>query len=202
MAKTEAEQFFDTLVSKYIWPYFKKRGYKKTGNNFRYYDHTGWGKIVNFQKSIYYNKEFIHFTVNTGLYLSEAEQYHCGTTSFEKFQESMCMLRQRIGNLSDLKENLWFDIDNNVNKVDLTQTVEGYFVKYIIPYLDAINSKEDILKFFINGHRSHYIAAQIETLFANGYTELAKQQLEKELDKTTNSRYLEVLTKISERYAN
>jgi hypothetical protein len=200
MHKTEAEQIFDFLVSKNIWPHFKKRGYKKSGNNIRYYDNSGWGKIVNFQKSMFYNKEHIHFTINTGLYLSEAEQFHCGTQSFEKFHESMCMVRQRIGYLSDAKKDLWFDIDNNVNKEAFIQTIEGYVANYIIPYLDDINSKDDIIKFFLKGHKSEYIAAQIETLFANGHEELAKQQLQKELEKATNSYFLETLRKISERY--
>ena len=201
MSKTEAEIIFDSLVSKNIWPHFKKRGYKKTGNNIRYFDNSGWGKIVNFQKSMFYNKENINFTVNTGLYLSDAEQFHCGMQSFEKFSESRCMVRKRIGYLSDVKKDLWFDVDSKVDREALAKTIEGYFVNYIIPYLDSVNSKNDILNFFVKGHRSDYIVAQIETLFANGYAELAKQQLQKELGTSTNVHFLETLKKISEKYS-
>ena len=200
MSKTQAEQVFDLIISKNVWPYFKKRGYKKTGNKIRYYDNSGWGKIINFQKSIFYNKDHIHFTINTGLYLSEAEQFHCGAQSFEKFSESMCMVRKRIGYLTDVKEDLWFDISSNTDNDILVNTIESYFEKYIIPYLDSINSREDIINFFIKGHRSGYIAAQIQTLFVNGHIELARQQLQTELEKATNPYFLETLKKISERY--
>ncbi len=200
MPKTEAEQIFDFLVSKIIWPYFKQRGYKKIGNNIRFYDNSGWGKMVNFQKSMYYNKEDIHFTINTGLYLAEAEQFHCKKQSFDKFQESMCMVRKRVGYLSNEKKDLWFDINNSIDRTILTSQIERYFIHYIIPYLDGINSRDDILQCFLKGHRSEYIAAQIETLFANGYKHLARQQLQTELDKATSSYFLETLKRIAKSF--
>lgn len=200
MEKTEAEITFDYLVSRVVWPSFKERGYKKIGNNIRYYDSSGWGKIVNFQKSIFYSKEHIRFTINAGLYLSEAEQFHCGKQSFQKFHESMCMVRRRIGYLSKMKKDLWFDIDKNVDKEILNQTIENLIVNYLLPYLDAIKSKRDILDFFVKGHRSEYIIAQIETLYANGYNDLAGQYLQKELESATNPFFLDQLKKIADRY--
>jgi len=202
MSKTEVELSFDFLVSKIIWPHFKSRGYKKSNNNFRFYDPSGWGKILNFQKSIYFNKNFIKFTINTGLYLAEAEQFHCKMQSGEKFQESMCMVRQRIGHLSDSKTDLWFDLSEETDKIILYITVEKDVKDYIIPYLDSVNSRKDILTFFVNGHKSMYPAAQIQTLFFNGYKELAKLQLEEALKKTDNPHFKETLNEIKHKFDN
>src|SRR3982751_5214409 len=99
MPKTDVERDFDGLVSLIIWPIFKKKGYKKKGNNFRFFDTSGWGKIVNFQKSSFYNKNHINFTINIGLYLPEAEKFHCNQLSNEKFSEPSCIVRKRIGRL-------------------------------------------------------------------------------------------------------
>jgi len=200
MSKTEVEKSFDYLVSKIIWPHFKSRGYKKSANNFRFYDESGWGKIVNFQKSIYYNKSQIKFTINTGLYLSEAEQFHCNRQSGAKFQESMCVVRNRIGHLSDDKTDLWFDLDTETDKPNLNATIEKYVIDFIIPYLDSIKSRRDILKFFEDGHKSHYPAAQIQTLFVNGFKELAKEQLQNELKNTKNQYFIETLKKIEQTF--
>lgn len=87
MPKTFIEQSFDNLVSKIIWPTFKARAYKKIGNNFRCYDLSGWGKIVNFQKYDFNDKHYIQFTVNTGLYLPGYERFHCNIESRKKFFE-------------------------------------------------------------------------------------------------------------------
>ena len=198
MPKTEIEQSFDFLVSKIVWPNFKKRGYKKSANNFRYYNNLGWGKLVNFQKSIYQDKRHIKFTINTGLYLAEAENFHCNLQSHEKFHESMCLVRQRVGYLSNAKRDLWFDLNEQTDTTSLFETVENYFKEYIILYLDKINSIEDILKFLVEGHRSDYPAAQMQTLYFYGYKDLAKQQLQEALKTTNNPYYMETLKKIQQ----
>ncbi|QNF35598.1 DUF4304 domain-containing protein [Adhaeribacter swui] len=189
MPKSDSEQIFDFLVAKIIWPKFKERGYKKSVNNFRFYDQSGWGKIVNFQKSSFYDKDNIQFTINTGLYLAEAEQFHCNRQSAEKFQESMCLVRKRIGYLSDDQKDTWFSINIDTDKQVLFNNVERYFNDYILPFLDKVRNKEDILQILINGHKSEYKTAQIQTLHHNGYFELANQQLQDEL-RSTNNPYL------------
>ena len=65
---------FDKLVRQVLWPPFKALGYKKTGNNYRYYDPAGWGKIVQFQKSQWNSASELNFTVNVSLYLADLEQ--------------------------------------------------------------------------------------------------------------------------------
>jgi len=180
MAKTETERQFDNLVSKVIYPHFKAMGYKKKGNNFRYYDNDNeFGKIVNFQKSSFYSKDHIHFTVNVGLYLADFEFYLTGKKSAEKFSEPICAVRQRIGKLMS-KLDTWYDIDSETENIEKVQRkLEQDFLNCVIPYLNKIKTREDIIyHLIIEG--SDYTIAQIKTLYYNGQQERALNILKRE----------------------
>lgn len=200
MSKTDVERDFDALVSLIIWPLFKQRDYKKSGNNFRFYDTSGWGKIVNFQKSAFYDKNHINFTINIGLYLPEAEKFHCNQQSNEKFSEASCIVRKRIGRLIRENKDLWFDLNEQTEKNLLYSTVEKYFTDLVVPYLDKVSSKDDILKVLSSNYRSDYKASQIQTLYFNGYKKEAKQQLEEAKSSTRNVYFLETLKKIEQNF--
>jgi hypothetical protein len=93
MPKTSTQTQFDHFVSQQLWPAFKARGYRKTSNNFRYYEASGWGKILHLQKSQHGDRDNIHFTLNIGLYLPEAERLLLGKVAGEKFVEPVCIMR-------------------------------------------------------------------------------------------------------------
>ncbi|WP_256010233.1 DUF4304 domain-containing protein [Desertivirga xinjiangensis] len=201
MQKTDVETGFDFLVSQVIWPHFKQKGYKKSGNNLRFYDTSScWGKIVNFQKSCFYGKNHISFTVNIGLYLPEAEKFHCNQQANEKFQEVSCIVRKRIGRLTKENKDLWFDLTVQTDKNMLYTTVEKHSIDLVIPYLNKVNSKDDILKILSCGYRSEYKASQIQTLYSNGYKKEAKQQLEEAKNSTRNVSFLETLNEIEQSF--
>jgi len=196
MSKTETEKQFDRLVSKIIGPHFKSLGYKKSGNNFRYYDSDGeFGKIVNFQKSSYYGRDHIHFTINVGLYLAEFELYHTGKNSGEKFRESICAVRQRIGSLMN-KNDIWYDLNPETNITQLQERLEQNIVRKVIPYLNKIKTREDVItQLLIEG--SDYFIARIKTLFHNGHQERALNILEQEYRRVsdTGAKWLDDLKK-------
>jgi hypothetical protein len=110
MLKTAVQLRFDQLVTKVLWPAFKARGYRKTGNNFRYYDLLGWGKIVNIQKSAFGDRHNTRFTVNTGLYVAEADRIWTGRVAAEKFSEPDCLIRARIGQLNGSGQDHWYGL--------------------------------------------------------------------------------------------
>lgn len=186
MTKTETEKQFDYLVSKVIWPHFKVLGYKKTGNNLRYYDKDGeFGKIVNFQKSSFYSKDHINFTVNIGLYLAEFESYHTGKQSADKFKESICAVRQRIGQLIN-RYDTWYDLDSETDIAKLQERLEQNFLKKVIPYLNKIKTREDIInQLLIEG--SYYYIARIKTLYYNGHKERALNILAQEYGRASET---------------
>ncbi|NDV95271.1 DUF4304 domain-containing protein [Dysgonomonas sp. 521] len=196
MAKTEIEKKFDYLVSKIIWPHFKTLGYKKSGNNFRFYNEEGLGKIVNFQKSVYYDKQHIHFTINLGIYSMEIDKYWSSRQLGPKFLEYNCPIRIRIGRLLEDRD-IWFDLTNNIEEAKLYSKIENIFIKNILPYLAKFQSQEDIFKALLN--KIDLYPYEIKALFYNGYKKRALEELEKEIKRakeTGNNGYLENLIKL------
>jgi hypothetical protein len=182
--KTEAQTQFDTLVSKVIWPEFKKRGYGKSSNNFRYYDSAGWGKILSIQKSAFGDRSNIEFTLNIGLYLPEPERIWTGGTTMSnaRFLEPDCLIRKRIGQLKS-SADLWYELTDQSEFEYLFRLVEQDITSYVLPYLDRIDTIEDILRQLIQ-EREPNSALAIETLVVYGHREEAKQWIEDELATT------------------
>jgi hypothetical protein len=186
MPKTETKQKFDYLVSKVIWTHFKPLGYKKSGNNFRYYDDKdGFGKIINFQKSAYGDKENIRFTINIGLYLSDYEFYLCGKVSLEKFIESRCAVIRRIGVLMQTTDH-WYELNAKTDEKELYATVESDFIKYVNRFLKVVNSREDTVRALFGDYYNHSFA-RIKTLYFNGYEDKAMSLLN-EIYRRTNDK--------------
>lgn len=199
MAKTEIEEKFDYLVSKVIWSHFKPLGYKKSGNNFRFYDDTNeWGKIVNFQKSMYYNKEHIHFTINIGLFLNDT-YLNFGKPPGNKFTEPSCVIRNRIGDLMNTKDT-WYDLTPETDIENFSENIETIFKKYILSYLNKYKSKQDI--FFALTQKIRYSVNELECLFYNGYKKQALDALEKELKGAKNEHYIQNLLKTKNEFLN
>jgi hypothetical protein len=167
----DSEAVFNEIVKGELWPSFKKLGYKKAGNNFRYYNSAGWGRIVQFQKSRYNTGTKLSFTVNISLYLADFEYYLCSTKSEYKFQEAVCAVRKRLGPISGRQSDSWIIFDeysdrNYIKKI--VQQLHDDFMHHIHPYLAGIESKEDILAILAAGHNSNYPLAQIQTMFDAG----------------------------------
>lgn len=186
MDKTVTQQQFDGLVA-HIWAYFKPLGYRKKGNNFRFYDRENeWGKIVNFQKSQWGSKDNIRFTVNIGLYLAECEFYALNKKSGDNFTEPVCAIRNRIGLITDYKTDKWYDLNESVDIEKLRETIERNFTQFVIPYLNKFTTKEDI---FLSLSSPNYGTSAIgvinfgiiKALFYNGYKKQAFNLIEHHL---------------------
>ena len=185
MLKTDVQLRFDQLVTKVLWPAFKARGYKKTGNNFRYYDPLGWGKIVNIQKSAFGDRHDIHFTVNTGLYLAEADRQWTGRIAADRFLEPDCLIRARIGRLIGSGQDVWYELTEQTVSEVLCQQVERDVTTYVLPYLDRMVSADAIIQHLL-AKRQPASAQAISTVFACGYREQARQWLADELATATS----------------
>jgi len=197
MAKTEAEQKFDYLVSKAIWPHFKAMDYKKSGNNIRFFDEKeGWGKIVDFQKSNFYSKDHIHFTINIGLHLEEYCKQIVNKPSSGKFMEYQCMERHRLGDLTDTGD-VWFDVKEYTDIETLSAQIESLIKEHVIPYLAKYNSRSDIIKLLFDRPGG---LLRIKTLFSMEHRDLALSALEEEIEKHTDEQYLKKLFKTKEEF--
>ena len=180
LMKTESEKKFDTLVS-HVFTFFKPLGYKKKGNNFRLYDKQAeFGKIVNFQKSVYGNKQCISFTINISIYLADYE-YHWSKgkrKSGENFAEASCVIRNRIDkfNWHHPIHPQWFDIKEETDFDKLKEEIDFNFVN-AISYLDKIKTKKDVL-YEIYTNASDLPDSVAKTLFYNGQKNQALNFLE------------------------
>ncbi|MBF9239961.1 DUF4304 domain-containing protein [Hymenobacter sp. BT683] len=172
-------------MTKELWPAFKARGYRKTGNNFRYYNPLGWGKIINLQKSVFGDRHAISFTVNTGLYLAEADRYWTGQVAADRFLEPDCLVRARVGKLSGSSHDVWYELTEQTVPTVLYQQVRQDVETYVLPYLDRMISLDDVVQHLLV-NRQPASAQAISTVFACGYHEQALQWLADELATTTS----------------
>ncbi|WP_223650703.1 DUF4304 domain-containing protein [Hymenobacter psoromatis] len=183
---TDLNSIFDQLVKSTLWPKFKALGYKKSGNNFRYYSPEGWGRIIQFQKSQYNSADSLSFTVNVSLYLEDFEYYLSNQKSGLKFQEVSCAVRKRYGHLRNSPSDSWIELTVTSDIAKISQQLINDFDQYVHSYLVSIKSREDIYAFLLNGHHSHYPSAQIQTMFHAGYQQEALKLFTSEFIRSKN----------------
>jgi hypothetical protein len=183
-------------ITTILWPAFKALGYRKSGNNFRFYDQTGWGKIVQFQKSQGNSATELSFTVNTGLYLPEAD-YSFPDGPGPKFTEPDCIVRKRLGRLKKSKVDEWYDITPDTNVSQLFSALADDFTHYLHPYLAAVTGRESILDMLLAGGHSSTRIQVISTLYLVGRKDAAVQLLTSELAQSSNLAYRSVLKNLA-----
>ncbi|MDJ0365534.1 DUF4304 domain-containing protein [Hymenobacter sp. H14-R3] len=188
------------MVKDILWPAFKKLGYKKSGNNFRYVDADGWGKIVQFEKASYNSATELSFVINVGLYLLDYDYYLCGETSGKRFTEPACVVRKRISTLTGNSPTGWFVLTSISDKYLLFSQLQTKFTQQIYPYLAAVKDKKAIYAILLAGHRADFPSVQIETLYRAGYQEAARELFSSEFAySSTNKYYHATLLKLAAR---
>lgn len=120
--------------------------------------------------------------------------YFHGTSSKEKFKEYDCPMRYRIGRLMDTSD-VWYDLNNEKLFSSVYEELETDLKSFVLPYLNRVNSKKDILNLFLESKVHGYNPiAMIKVLFSNDYKKEALRMLEEELNSSTDttwkSRYL------------
>ncbi len=145
--KTITEQKFDRIVKEGFHELLKPRGFKKKSNNF-YLQLPDLGQIINLQKSVYYSKHHIKFTINTGLFIPEyyLAFYNFHNNALPEFPtEPVCAVRRRIGQLIDGFDK-WYDLDENTDDNMLISLMHDNLTNFILPYFDKAKTKSDILQ--------------------------------------------------------
>ena len=198
MINTAVQTQFDDLIRHVLWPPFKERCYQKTGNNFRWYDPTGWGKIVNVQKSQYSDRDNISFTLNTGLYLPEAERLWTGRTTNERFLEPDCLIRKRISKLKKLGPDVWYELSNATEPQRLAHELTQDLTAYLLAYMDQISSREAILQELLHERRPNSPLA-IETAYVCGHPAEAHEWLAHEITTTIYRSHREPMENLQRR---
>ena len=198
MTKTAVQTHFVDLLRRVLWPPFKARGYQKTGNNFRWYDPAGWGKIVNVQKSQYGDRDNVSFTLNTGLYLPEAERLWTGRATNERFLEPDCLIRTRVSQLKMPGADVWYDLTNDTDPQRLAQEVAQDLTAYLLPYMDRVSSREAVLQQLLHERRPNSPLA-IETAYVCGHPAEAHEWMAHEITTTIYRSQREPLEQLQRR---
>lgn len=200
--KSIAETKFDKVVKLSFHEILKPLGFKKKGNNF-YSQKNGIGHIINLQKSYYYSKEHIHFTINTGIFLPE--YWLAFYNSFNKPipdypTESHCILRMRIGALRN-ENDKWYDVTNDSNEDDLIKEMKENLVEYILPHFGQALSKDMLIDRL---DQQTKWATPLEKLIVFGELgdmEKAKREFEKLITNTIrNPGFLETVNEYGKKY--
>jgi hypothetical protein len=146
LMKSTAELKFDRIVKQGFHETLKPMGFKKKGNNF-YQFKNGIGHIINLQKSSYYSKDKIHFTINAGIFLPEfwTAFYNYKNKPIPDYPtEPECILRRRIGQLKN-ENDLWFDITEDTDEKELIDEMKNNLNQHILPYFGQVLSKDMLI---------------------------------------------------------
>jgi hypothetical protein len=200
--KSIAETKFDKVVSDGFQATLKPLGFKKKGNNF-YKQGNGIGHIINLQKSTYYSKDHIHFTINTAVFLPEywATCYnYFGKQVPDYPTEPECILRQRIGDLRN-ENDKWFDITSDTDEEEMIQEMKINLNQFILPHFGRALTKEMLIDILDSDTTR---VARLEKLIVFGELgekEKAKKEFELMLTEATrNPNFLVTLKEYGKKY--
>lgn len=199
--KTVAEITFDRVIKEGFQAVLKPLGFKKKGNNF-YLQLEDLGQIINVQKSVYYSKNFIHYTINTGLFIPEYWltyfNYHDNVLPVYP-TEPVCLVRKRIGELRK-QQDTWYDIDEKTDVEKLIAEMGGNLHDFILPYFERAKTKQDFLLLMESGELG---LSQLEKLIVYGENKMwdkAKEAYELLLEENRKSAFLASVKEYGKKY--
>jgi len=200
--KSIAEAKFEKVVKDGFHATLKPLGFKKRGNNFYKQGH-GIGHIINLQKSTYYSKDHIHFTINTAVFLPEywAVFYnYFGKPVPDYPTEPECILRQRIGELRN-ENDKWFDITSETDEDQMIQEMKTNLDQYILPHFGSVLSKDMLVDVLDLGTTRVNPFDKLIVFGELGHKDRAKKEFEKIVaDTTRNPNFLETVKVYGKKY--
>lgn len=145
--KTPTEIKFYQIIKNGFHDILKPLEFKKKANNF-YLKKLDLGQIINIQKSFFYSKDQIRFTINTGIFVPEYWNglFHNNGKEIPIFPtEPECLIRQRIGNLRN-QNDTWYEVDETTDEKELIIEMKINLENYILPYFEQTKTKEGFLE--------------------------------------------------------
>ncbi len=185
--KTEAELKFDRIIKEGFQEVLKPLGFKKKANNF-YLQLPELGQIINIQKSAYYSKQKIHFTINTGIFIPQYwlafYNFHDGTLPIFP-TESECLIRKRIGELKKQKDT-WYDITDATDENEVIHEMKENLEQFILPHFERLKTISQFLELI---ETENLLSGAFDKLIIYGEFKLldhGQKELEKLLKETRN----------------
>ncbi|CAM3470598.1 DUF4304 domain-containing protein [Flavobacterium chungbukense] len=138
---------FDEILKNLINPFFKKRGFKKQGNNFNK-KINNLVQVINIQKSRQNQEDNVSFTINIGFF--DIEIYLENSSQIPKFiHDYDCQIRFRIGSVVH-GNDYWYELTQKTKKEDLEIEIHYDLTNSLIPIFEKVidlnHLKDFILK--------------------------------------------------------
>lgn len=125
------QDVFKKLINDIYIENFKPKGWRKQGSNYRLFDDSGLGKIINFQKSEWNDAANIEFFINYGVYMEvddcivnkSFKEYDCQFRNRTKLNTGIYSLNENT-NYEELKSNVLKalkEADTLFDKIDCKQ---------------------------------------------------------------------------------
>lgn len=175
---------FKKLINDIYIENFKPNGWRKQGLNYRLFDDSGLGKIINFQKSKWNDATNIEFFINYGVYM---EVDDCIVN--KSFKEYDCQFRNRT------KLNMGiYCLNKNTNYEELKNNVLKA-LKEADTLFDKIDRKQIFISKILNGT----LQRETGTPIMNYYTckllsDMGYYKEIYEYVKTRGGQYFDILT--------
>lgn len=200
--KTLTQAKFDRIIKTGFHEILKPLGFNKRNYNFCRKTRD-LAQVINIQKSVFYSKDHIHFTINTGIFLPEL---WIGWTYFQSKEipdfpaESSCLFRKRIGELRNQKD-IWYDIVESTDESILIYEMQENLREYILPYFDKLSTKMEFLN-RLGNIENYYLTSLGKVIL---YVELnlfdkAKAEYKKGIKEDRNPSYIEMFKEYGQKH--
>jgi len=201
MAKTAFAKKLDIIQAE-AHTYLRQVGYRKKGRTFNKSLDSGLIHVVNFQMGR--RSLSGQFTINLGIFIPEIYKLLWFWEEDEpKFVDhGDCEIINRIGDLKPSSEDLWWDLKKNTRR--LSKTIMVHLDKYGLPYLNKLNTQEDIIQEW-NKHGdtvgfNHRSGLSVAILLAkSGQEEKAQSLLINEYELHIDEPYAEFVSSIAKK---
>ena len=138
-----AQDAFDELLREHIWPFLKERGFKRSKSTFHRPADQNW-QVVNFQKSVYSDRDAVRFTVNLAVGIGRLRRGVYDWPNGKRPAEARCHLRERLGPLLAGRD-VWWDVARDAELERLGDALIAALERYGLPWLEAHATDEAIV---------------------------------------------------------
>jgi hypothetical protein len=141
VAVTGAQEKFDDMLGRLIWPRLKAVDFKRSKGNFHRPVGRNW-EVVNFQKSAYSDRDEISFTVNLGVGIDRLRDGRQTWDEGKRPAITRCQVQERLGMLlSDEQQDVWWTVGSDTDTEVLADAVLEALWRYGLPWLERRSSE-------------------------------------------------------------
>lgn len=141
-------------IQRDLRPMLQECGFRLRGRTFNRQTPDGLTHVINIELGRFDPPSATHIPgltrstygelrINCGVYVPEVEEYTLGKRNKAFVREYDCCIRATIGELLPQQRDLWWRIDD---RGDLVEELREHLERYILPFLDAFQTRDAVLQ--------------------------------------------------------